>query len=231
MARRRKNAILESSDKDGEPFNPSETNPTLSQQSNRVEDDESPLEDSEFFNEDLPIAATTVDTTTATLQAFVLDELPKQPILQTIKPLQTKMKGEIVVPKSAKLNKQALSYIDTANKSISLLQQELHLQRSYGDNLRTEVETVIKTMQANIVKFHGKISGALQNAAAHSKKETEAADKVKIWDKSISAANTEIAALKRQLSTAHKNNAELKEKLKSANGNKSTGGRGLQVSA
>jgi hypothetical protein len=196
MARRRNNAILESSDEDGEPFNPSETNPTLSQQSNRVEDDESPLEDSELFNENLPVAATTVDNAaTATLQAFVLDELPKQPILQTIKPLQTKMKGEIVVPKSAKLNKQALSYVDTANKSISLLQQELHLQRSYGDNLRTEAETVIKTMQANIVKFHGKISGALQDAAAHSKKEAEAADKVKMRDKSISAVNTEIAAL------------------------------------
>lgn len=92
-----------------------------------------------------------------------------------------------------------------------------------SDNLRTKGDNkIIKQMQGTITKFHKKMDSALSNAALHSKKEAEAADKVKLRDKTITALNTEIADLKWTLTTAHKNIAELKEKVKA----KSSGGGG-----
>jgi hypothetical protein len=43
----------------------------------------------------------------------------------------------------------------------------------------------------------------MTDAAVHSKKESEAADKVKMRDKTITALNTENANLKRKLTTAY----------------------------
>jgi hypothetical protein len=119
----RRKTILESSDE--ETFGPSSDGNTLSQQSNRVEDDDTPTGTIAITNNTSALAGRdlfppdiTTTTAVASANTFVLSELPQQPLLQTIKPLQSKLKGPVTVPKSAKLNKMAMSYVETANQNI-----------------------------------------------------------------------------------------------------------------
>lgn len=115
-------SILESSDE--ESFDPFNNGNLLSQQSNRIEDEDSPsTEVTATANNEPPLAGAALFTSDATAdnaasaKTFVLAELPMQLILQTIEPLQGKMKGVVSVPKPAKLTRQAMSYVDTSHSS------------------------------------------------------------------------------------------------------------------